>query len=104
VLCQLILDIRRILVQPELPNHVKLSAIQTAVDELAPPPGPLPLDTPGGGAYRSGHAASGPGCPTAVMSPLASDWRRVRSRRVEGRPGLPRNGNPGRSSLSRARG
>ena len=39
MLCQLVLDIRRILVQPELPNHVKLSANQTAVDELAPPPG-----------------------------------------------------------------
>ena len=39
VLCQLILDIRRILVHPDLQNHVKLSAIQGAVDELAPPPG-----------------------------------------------------------------
>ena len=39
MLCQLILDIRLILVHPDLPNHVKLSAIQTAVDELAPPPG-----------------------------------------------------------------
>jgi len=40
VLCQLILDIRRILVHPDLQNHVKLSAIATAVDELAPPPAP----------------------------------------------------------------
>lgn len=38
VLCQLILDIRRIIMHPDLQNHVKLSAIQTAVDELAPPP------------------------------------------------------------------
>jgi hypothetical protein len=40
MLCQLVLDIRRILVHPDLQNHVKLSAIQTAVDELAPPPDP----------------------------------------------------------------
>ena len=40
VLCQLILDIRLILVHPDLQNHVKLAAIQEAVDELAPPPGP----------------------------------------------------------------
>ena len=39
VLCQLILDIRRILVHPDLQNYVKLAAIQSAVDELAPPPG-----------------------------------------------------------------
>ena len=39
-LCQLILDIRRILMHPDLQNHVKLSAIQSAVDELAPPPPP----------------------------------------------------------------
>jgi hypothetical protein len=38
MLCQLILDIRRILVHPDLANHVKLAAIQAAVDELAPPP------------------------------------------------------------------
>ena len=40
VLCQLILDIRRILMHPDLQNHVKLAAIQAAVDELAPPPPP----------------------------------------------------------------
>ena len=40
VLCQLILDIRRILVHPDLQNHVNLAAIQVAVDELAPPPAP----------------------------------------------------------------
>ena len=40
VLCQLILDIRRILVHPDLQNHVKLAAIRAAVDELAPPPQP----------------------------------------------------------------
>ena len=40
VLCQLILDVRRILVHPDLQNHVKLAAIQSAVDELAPPPPP----------------------------------------------------------------
>jgi hypothetical protein len=40
VLCQLILDIRRILVHPDLQNHVKLRAIAEAVDELAPPPPP----------------------------------------------------------------
>ena len=39
ILCGLIKDIRRILVQP-LQNHVKLSAIQQAVDKLAPPPPP----------------------------------------------------------------
>jgi hypothetical protein len=39
ILCQLILDIRQILVHPDMQNAVKLSAIQTAVDELAPPPG-----------------------------------------------------------------
>ena len=39
ILCDLIKDIRRILVQP-VQNHVKLSAIQQAVDELAPPPPP----------------------------------------------------------------
>lgn len=39
-LCQLILDIRRILMHPDLQNHVKLAAIQSAVDELAPPPPP----------------------------------------------------------------
>ncbi len=40
MLCQLILDIRQILMHPDLQNAVKLSAIQTAVDELAPPPPP----------------------------------------------------------------
>jgi hypothetical protein len=40
VLCQLICDIRRILIHPDLQNHVKLRAISEAVDELAPPPGP----------------------------------------------------------------
>ena len=40
ILCQLIRDIRRILIHPDLQNHVKLSAIARAVDELAPPPGP----------------------------------------------------------------
>ena len=40
VLCQLILDIRRILVHPDLQNAVKLRAIAEAVDGLAPPPPP----------------------------------------------------------------
>jgi len=40
ILCDLIKDIRRILIHPDLQNHVKLAAIATAVDELAPPPGP----------------------------------------------------------------
>ena len=40
LLCDLIKDIRRILVHPDLQNATKLSAIQTAVDELAPPPPP----------------------------------------------------------------
>ena len=40
VLCDLILDIRRILIHPDLQNHAKLAAIAGAVDELAPPPGP----------------------------------------------------------------
>ncbi len=40
ILCGLIIDIRRILIHPELPNHVKLRAISEAVDELAPPPPP----------------------------------------------------------------
>lgn len=39
ILCQLILDIRRIIMHPDLQVHVKLAAIQEAVDELAPPPG-----------------------------------------------------------------
>ena len=39
MLCDLIKDIRRILVQP-MQNHVKLAAIAEAVDELAPPPPP----------------------------------------------------------------
>ena len=39
MLCQLILDIRRILIHPDLANHVKLAAIAEAVDELAPAPG-----------------------------------------------------------------
>ena len=38
MLCQLVLDVRRILVHPDLQNHAKLSAIASAVDELAPPP------------------------------------------------------------------
>ena len=38
MLCQLILDIRRILIHPDLQNWVKLRAISEAVDELAPPP------------------------------------------------------------------
>lgn len=37
-LCQLIKDIRRIIMHPDLQNHAKLSAIERAVDELAPPP------------------------------------------------------------------
>lgn len=40
ILCDLILDIRRILAHPDLQNHVKLAAIAEAVDELAPPPPP----------------------------------------------------------------
>jgi hypothetical protein len=40
MLCDLILNIRRILAHPELANHVKLAAIRAAVDELAPPPPP----------------------------------------------------------------
>lgn len=40
MLCDLIIDIRRILIHPDLPNHVKLAAIAEAVDELAPPPPP----------------------------------------------------------------
>jgi len=40
ILCQLIMDIRRILIHPDLPNHARLSAIARAVDELAPPPPP----------------------------------------------------------------
>lgn len=39
MLCDLIIIIRRILVQP-MQNHRKLAAIAEAVDELAPPPGP----------------------------------------------------------------
>lgn len=44
VLCDLILDIRRVLAHPDLQNAVKLAAIAGLVDELAPPPPPL---TPG---------------------------------------------------------
>jgi len=40
ILGQLIMDIRRILIHPDLPNHARLSAIARAVDELAPPPPP----------------------------------------------------------------
>ena len=40
MLCQLILQIRKILIHPDLQNHVKLAAIAEAVDELAPPPPP----------------------------------------------------------------
>ena len=40
ILCQLILDIRRILNHHGLPPHVRLAAIEEAVDELAPPPPP----------------------------------------------------------------
>ena len=40
MLCALIKDIRRILIHPDLQNHVKLAAIAGAVDELAPPPPP----------------------------------------------------------------
>ena len=39
MLCDLIKDIRRILIQP-MQNHVKLACIAEAVDELAPPPPP----------------------------------------------------------------
>ena len=40
MLCDLIKDIRKILIHPGLQNAVKLSAIARAVDELAPPPPP----------------------------------------------------------------
>ena len=40
MLCDLIMDIRRILIHPDLPNHAKLACIAEAVDELAPPPPP----------------------------------------------------------------
>ena len=40
MLCQLIMDIRKILIHPDLQNHVKLAAIAEAVDELAPAPPP----------------------------------------------------------------
>lgn len=39
LLCDLIIDIRRIQMQP-VQNHVKLRLIAEAVDKLAPPPGP----------------------------------------------------------------
>jgi hypothetical protein len=42
LLCDLIIDIRKILINPNLQNHVKLAAIAEAVDELAPPPPPPP--------------------------------------------------------------
>ena len=44
MLCDLIIDIRRILIHPDLQNHAKLAAIAEAVDELAPPPAPDPKD------------------------------------------------------------
>jgi hypothetical protein len=83
VLCQLILDIRRILIHPDLQNHVKLSAIQTAVDELAPPP-PVPDPStsrrpplagtrlpgtvvPYGGRRATGHGPP-PGLPGATVT------------------------------------
>jgi hypothetical protein len=40
LLCDLIIDIRRILIHPEMRADVKLRAIAEAVDELAPPPPP----------------------------------------------------------------
>ena len=40
LLCDLIKDIRRILMHPDLSNAAKLSAVETAVDEVAPPPPP----------------------------------------------------------------
>ena len=40
ILCQLISDIRRILIHPDWQNHRKLARIAEAVDELAPPPPP----------------------------------------------------------------
>jgi hypothetical protein len=40
ILCQLIMDIRRILNYHGLPVHIRLARIAEAVDELAPPPPP----------------------------------------------------------------
>lgn len=40
VLCDLITDIRCILIHPDWANHVKLRRIAETVDELAPPPPP----------------------------------------------------------------
>src|SRR5580692_7457482 len=36
----LITAIRKVLIHPEMPNHLRLAEIAHLVDELAPPPGP----------------------------------------------------------------
>ena len=55
MLCDLIIIIRRILVQP-MQNHRKLACIAEAVDELAPPPPPGTLTAQA--ATEVGHASS----------------------------------------------
>jgi hypothetical protein len=57
LLCDLIIDIRRILIHPELPNHAKLAAIAAAVDGLAPPPQP---DEAAAGTWRVPDPRPGP--------------------------------------------
>ena len=76
LLCGLIRDIRLILVHPDLGNVAKLGAITSAVDQLAPPPGPEASAAPAAAAVAA-LLASGVGTATALFEELAGEQVRI---------------------------
>jgi hypothetical protein len=76
LLCGLIRDIRLILVHPDLGNVAKLGAITSAVDQLAPPPGPEASVAPAAASVAA-LLASGTGTATALFEELAGEQIRI---------------------------
>ena len=85
LLCGLIRDIRLILVHPDLGNVAKLGAITSAVDQLAPPPGPEASAAPTAAAVAA-LLASGTGTATALFEKLAGEQIRIELTSCAGRP------------------
>lgn len=89
MLCEAVGVIRRILVC-ESPNHAKLAAISSTLDEFAPPPppGPPPDGTTPGGVARdiAGQLACHPAPATAVLERFAREPVHVAGSRVVIRP------------------
>jgi hypothetical protein len=76
LLCGLIRDIRLILVHPDLGNAAKLGAINDAVDQLAPPPGPEASTAPAA-ALVAALLASGTDTATSLFEELSGEQIRV---------------------------